>query len=64
MAYYRRAFPEVGEDLLGFIRQADGSIQNTAGHGKSDYNAGSAILNISGDSRTLGVGAGVGLLET
>ena len=63
MAYYQRAFPEVCEDLLGFIRQAEGSIQNTAGHGKSDYNAGSAILNISGDSRTLGVGAGVGLLK-
>jgi hypothetical protein len=30
---------------------------------KSDYNAGSAILNISGDSWTLGVGVGVGLLK-
>jgi hypothetical protein len=34
VAYYRRAFPEVCEHLLGFIRQTDGSIQNTASHGK------------------------------
>jgi hypothetical protein len=53
VAYYRRAFPEVCEDLLGFIRQADGSIQKLRVTAKSDYNAGSAILNISGDRWTL-----------
>ena len=53
MACYRRAFPEVCEDLLGFIRQADVQFKTLRVAAKSDYNAGSAILNISGDRWTL-----------
>jgi len=63
MACYRRPFPEVCEDLLGFIRQADGSIQDTAGHGKirlQRWLRDPQHLRRQVDS---GVGVGVGLLK-
>ena len=63
MACYRRAFPEVCEDLLGFIRQADGSIQNTAGRGKIRLQCWLRDRQHLKRQVDSGVGLGVGLLK-
>ena len=63
MAYYRRAFPEVWGFAWFYPSSRLFNPKHCGSGAKSDYNAGSAILNISGDRGTLGVGVGAGLLE-
>ncbi|PYV80211.1 MAG: hypothetical protein DMG96_01460 [Acidobacteria bacterium] len=63
MAYYRRAFPEVWGFAWFYPSSRLFNPKHCGSGAKSDYNAGSAILNISGDRGTLGFGVGAGLLE-